>query len=235
MSDNVPLLRAGEPIVDKDGAPLEWFRNGWNALLLRTGTETDNNILGVINGAAELRAQIQSEAAARIAGDQATGSGGDGSGTSNGGTYASVSVTDATWVVAKSLTVTPGGAGGDYTVTVTPDVAQGLISPASGQIDNFYGNWRIREEETAGGTEYTLASGTWQATYTPESLIYIGEGRDEYVSSPSFMEVIFTGLPTGLLAANNSAQVDIRFELNRASGTTTIALLSGAMTVNWTA
>lgn len=235
MTDNVPLLHAGDKIINPDGTPTEWFRNGWNALLLRTGTETESGILGVLNGAAELQAQLAAEAAARIAGDQAVGSGGDGTGTMNGGTFANVTVTDATWVVAKTLTVTPTGAGGDYTITVSPDLAQGVISPASGSIDNFYGNWRIREELTAGGTEYTLDSGTFQATYTPESSVYVGEGGGEYVTIPAIMTVEFTGLPSGLIAANEAAQVDIRLELNRASGSTTIGLLSGAMTVSWTA
>lgn len=235
MTDNVPLLRAGDKIINEDGTPTEWFRNGFNALLLRTGTETDSSITGVINGAAELRSQIAAEAAARIAGDQAAGSSGTGAGVSNGGTYSSGASSGATWVTLKSLTVTPTGAGGDYTITVTPDLYLATITPASGGLDNFSGNWRVIEELTSGGTEHVLDSGAFTVAFTPESSIYIGEGLNEYVVIPAMIYIEFTGLPSGLIAANEAAQVDIRFEIQRASGSNNVSDLSGAMTVTWTA
>lgn len=69
MTDsNVPFLRMGEPITDEKGIPLEWFRNGFNALLQRTGTQTTNTLLGVVNGAS----QAAAEAAAAAASAQAT-------------------------------------------------------------------------------------------------------------------------------------------------------------------
>ena len=236
MSDsNVPLLHIGEPITDKDGKPVEWFRNAFNALVLRTGTETTSSILGVINGAAELRTRIAAEAAARIAGDQATGSGGDGTGVTNGGTYATGASSGTTWVVLKTLPVTPTGAGGDYTISIVPDSALGTIAPASGGLDNFYGEWQVIEELTGGGTEHVLDSGTFEVQFTPESSQYVGEGGSEYIVIPAITQVVFTGLPSGLIAANEAAQVDIRFEIRRASGSNNVSALSGAMTVTWTA
>ena len=235
MSDtNVPYLRIGEAITDKDGKPLEWFRSAFNALILRTGTETSNSLLGVINGASELRAQIEAESAARIAGDQATGSGGDGTGTTNGGTYAAGASSGTTWVTLKTLSVTPTGAGGDYTISILPDSALGEITPASGDVDNFYGDWRVVEELTGGGTEYVLDSGTFEVQFTPESTLY-GRGEGSEYIIPAITQVTFTGLPSGLIAANEAAQVDIRFEIRRASGSNNVSALSGAMTVTWTA
>ena len=71
MTNNVPFLQVGMKVINDDGTPVEWFRNAWNALLLRTGTETDNSVGGIISGAAELQAQIDAANAARIAGDAA--------------------------------------------------------------------------------------------------------------------------------------------------------------------
>lgn len=235
MTDSrVPLLRVGDKIINEDGTPTEWFRNGFNALLLRTGTENENTILGVINGAAELQAQIDAANAARIAGDQATGSGGDGTGVTDGGIYSAGASSGTTWVTLKTLQVTPTGAGGDYTISITPDQL-GTITPASGALDLFSGNWRVIEELTGGGTEYTLDSGTFTVTYSPATTTEIGEGSDVVISIPAITQVTFVGLPSGLIAANEAAQVDIRFEIQRASGTTNVSALSGSMTVTWTA
>lgn len=235
MSDSrVPLLRVGDKIVNEDGTPIEWFRNGFNALLLRTGTETSNSILGVINGATELQEQLAAEAAARIAGDQATGSGSDGTGVTNGGTYVNGTSSGTSWVTLKTLTVTPTGAGGDYTISITPDQL-GTITPASGGADTFSGNWRVIEELTGGGTEYTLDSGTFTISYSPATTTEIGEGSDVVISIPSITQAVFDGLPSGLIAANEAAQVDIRFEIQRASGSTEVSALSGSMIVTWTA
>ena len=236
---NVPLLRIGESIIDQDGRPHEWFRNAWNSLVLRTGTETTNSLIGVINGATELRERIDAEAAARIAGDQATAAVGDGTGVTNGGTYASGASSGTTWVTLKTLTLTPTGAGGDYAISIVPDETMGVIEPASGDVDIFYGDWRVIEELTGGGTEHVLDSGTFEVEFTPEFSQYVGAGMGpgspEYVVIPDITAVVFTGLPSGLIAANEAAQVDIRFEIRRASGSNNVSALSGAMTVTWTA
>jgi hypothetical protein len=234
-ADNVPLIRVGDKIVNPDGTPTEWLRNALNALILRTGTETDNAILGVINGAAELQSQIAAEAAARIAGDNAASASGDGSGVSNGGTYSAGASSGASWVTLKTLKVTPTGAGGDYTIAVTPDSSLGTITPASGGTDTFNGNWRVTEQLSGGGTLHTLDSGTFSVTYTPSTTVELGEGGSEVVTIPAFTFTSFTGLPSGLIAANEAAQVDIDFDIQRASGSTEVSALSGAMTVTWTA
>jgi hypothetical protein len=235
----VPLLQVGMKIVNDDGTPTEWFRNGLNALILRTGTETENAILGVINGAAQQAAALEAANAARLAGDQATAAAGDGTGVSNGGTWVAGASADLAWVVLKALQLTPTGPPGDYSINVAPDETLGAIAPASGGMDVFEGEWRLIEELSSGGTEHVLATGAMTVTYTPASEITIGEGQTLTVNIPAFVIVVFSDLPTGLLPANEtSAAVDIRLEIRRAPAAlvaNNVSALSGAMTATWTA
>jgi hypothetical protein len=239
VTNNVPFLQVGMKVINDDGTPVEWFRNAWNALLLRTGTETDNSVGGIISGAAELQAQIDAANAARIAGDAANAaaaSGGSG-GTSNASVFSAKTSSGATWVVLTTVTLTPSGAGGDYSITVLADTfISGGLSDDGGAAVSFAGNWRIIEELTGGGTEYTLDSGTFSVDYAPAEIY--SEGGIPYTVGP-FWTTSFTGLPLTavLIPANEGAQVDIRFEIQRASGTNEITSpgLSGSMTVAWTA
>ncbi len=239
MTNNVPFLQVGLKITNDDGTPVEWFRNAWNALLLRTGTETDNSVGGIISGAAELQAQIDAANAARIAGDAAVAAAAAGSSgsTSNASVFSAKTSSGATWVVLTTVTLTPGGAGGDYSITVNTDqYISGGLSDDGGAAVSFAGNWRIIEEITSGGTEYTLDSGTFTVDYVPAETY--SEGGVPYTVGP-FWTTSFTDLPLTavLIPANNSAQSDIRLEIQRASGTNEITSpgLSGSMTVVWTA
>jgi len=237
VTENVPFLQVGLKITNDDGTPVEWFRNAWNALLLRTGTETDNSVGGIISGAAELQAQIAAEAAARIAGDTAVAAAAAGSsgGTSNANVFSNGVSSGATWVSICTVTLTPSGAGGDYSITVNTDLyISGGLSDDGGAAVSFSGNWRIIEELTGGGTEYTLDSGTFTVDYSPAEIY--SEGGIPYTVGP-FWTATFAGFAAGLIPANNSAQSDIRFEIQRASGTNEITSpgLSGSMTVVWTA
>ncbi len=237
MTNNVPFLQVGMKVINDDGTPVEWFRNAWNALLLRTGTETDNSVGGIISGAAELQAQIAAEAAARIAGDTAVAAAAAGSsgGTSNANVFSNGVSSGATWVSICTVTLTPSGAGGDYSITVNTDlyISGGLSDDGAGPV-SFAGNWRIIEELTGGGTEYTLDSGTFSVDYSPAEIY--SEGGIPYTVGP-FWTATFAGFAAVLIPANNSAQSDIRLEIQRASGTNEITApgLSGSMTVAWTA
>jgi hypothetical protein len=233
-TSNVPLMQLGMKILRPDLTPEPWFRDAWNALVLRTGTETSNTVLGVINGATQFEQQLAAEAAARIAGDQAVAGAGDGTGASNSGTWASGASVDASWTLLKALILTPGGAGGDYTISVIPDQLAS-IAPASGGIDTFNGNWRLVEELVGGGTDHVLASGTFAAEYYPGEEHFVGEGGNFTIIIGAYNTVTFNGLPGGLLPANESTQVEVRLEIQRASGATTVSALSGAMSVTWTA
>jgi len=237
VTNNVPFLQVGMKVINDDGTPVEWFRNAWNALLLRTGTETDNSVGGIISGAAELQAQIAAEAAARIAGDTAVAAAAAGSsgGTSNANVFSNGVSSGATWVSICTVTLTPSGAGGDYSITVNTDlyISGGLSDDGAGPV-SFAGNWRIIEELTGGGTEYTLDSGTFSVDYSPAEIY--SEGGIPYTVGP-FWTATFAGFAAVLIPANNSAQSDIRLEIQRASGTNEITApgLSGSMTVAWTA
>jgi hypothetical protein len=240
VTNNVPFLQVGMKVINDDGTPVEWFRNAWNALLLRTGTETDNSVGGIISGAAELQAQIAAEAAARIAGDAAIAAAAAGSsgGTSNANVFSGGVSSGATWVSICTVTLTPTGAGGDYSITILSDlyISGGLSDDGGASAVSFAGNWRIIEELTGGGTEHTLESGTFSVDYAPAETF--SEGGIPYTVGP-FWTTAFTGLPLTavLIPANEGAQVDIRFEIQRASGTNEITSpgLSGSMTVVWTA
>jgi len=237
VTNNVPFLQVGMKVINDDGTPVEWFRNAWNSLLLRTGTETDNSVGGIISGAAELQAQIAAEAAARIAGDTAVAAAAAGSsgGTSNANVFSNGVSSGATWVSICTVTLTPSGAGGDYSITVNTDlyISGGLSDDGAGPV-SFAGNWRIIEELTGGGTEYTLDSGTFSVDYSPAEIY--SEGGIPYTVGP-FWTATFAGFAAVLIPANNSAQSDIRLEIQRASGTNEITApgLSGSMTVAWTA
>lgn len=200
--------------------------------------DTEVNIGSINSGVTELDQRIVQERADRITNDTALQGGlaGGAGETSNSAVFSGIVSSAATWVVASSVTLTPGGAGGDYTITAYPDPAiNGHLSVESLAGATFNGNWQLIEELTGGGTEYVLAMGTFTVTYTPRQ-IESGEGGGSF-TIPESWTVEFVGLPTGLIAANNSAQSDIRLEIQRASGTNEITApgLSGSLAVTWTA
>src|SRR5689334_1565109 len=208
-----------DPFVDPNTGQLTEFARRW---LESFRVDHVTQIGGILSGANQLSTQLQGEATARIAGDQATAGSNDGSGTSNSTAFSNGLSSGTSWVVIATVSVTDGGAGGNYTITVTPDIF------INGEVDDggtFQGNWRIREELTGGGTEYTLDSGTFSVATTTD-----------HDTGLTYFPVNFTGLPSGLIAANEGAQVDIRLEIQRASGTNEITApgLSGSMMVEWT-
>lgn len=231
MTENVEPMPTG-PLVDKDGN----MQPDWRRYFERRAVSTQTNIGGILSGFNTLQsqttAQITAEANARIAGDNAVASSGDGTGTTDAGTYSAVATTGATWIVAKTLVVTPTGAG-SYTITFLPDLYNGSITPTPTTLEAFNGNWRIIEELTGGGTEHTLDSGTFTLTYTPELELLVGEGGSETITIPAFTSIVFNGLPSGPIAANETAQVDIRLEFQRASGSNNATSLSGSITAVW--
>lgn len=243
MTDQpVILLRAGDKVLNPDGTVTETFRNAWNALVARTGTETSNDILGVINGAAQqnaiLTAQLAAANAARIAGDQASASVGDGSGVTNATPWSGGLASSAAWTPIATVTLTPGGAGGDYTISLVPDsyingaLSDGLSGGTTPAV--FNGAWRLVEELSGGGTEHVLASSIFTVTFTPQEVsVEFGGG----IIIPETYLVEFSSLPGAPIAANEAAQVDIRLEIQRDTGANAIVApgLSGSLSVTWTA
>lgn len=235
MTDTpVPFLRYDSVVVNKDGTLVDWFVNAFNTMVERTGGQTFNGLLGVINGQTELQDQLEAVNAARIAGDaalQTAGSGGGGS-TTNSTVFSGGVSSGATWVQLAVVTITPGGAGGDYAITLTFDATiNGALSGNPLLPAEFLGEWRLVEEETGGGTEYILDSDDVQVEYTPRS-----DAGDGGAGTVKRYDVSFVA-PASSYAANNSAQSDIRLEFRRKNGTNEITApgLSGALSVTWTA
>ena len=227
------------PLLEADGKTMS--RAWWRYFQGERG-QTDNVNSGVSRLVTEQEAQaarIVAERAARIANDaavQAAASGGGGS-TSNAAAFSGGVSSAATWVTICTVPLTPTGAGGDYSITVNTDAfINGGLSD-DGTVDtSFAGNWRIREELTGGGTEYTLDSGTFTVDYA--AAVETSEAGIPFTIGP-FWTTSFTGLPLTavLIPANEGAQVDIRLEIQRASGTNEITApgLSGSMAIVWTA
>lgn len=205
-------------------AVLDWILAG----VQETETNIGSQVSGVAQLAAQTAAQLSQERTDRIANDQAIKNGGGPTETFNSALITNGVSSGATWVSICSVTLTPTGASGSYDITASPDVfINGHLSsePPTGAV--FNGNWQLIEELTAGGTEYVLAMGTFTVTFTPE-----GNGE---VYIPAQWQVGFTGLPASPVAANNSAQSDIRLEIQRASGPNNITApgLSGSVSVQW--
>jgi len=228
----------GVPLVDKEGRLTnEWYKYLTGGVKFSSNVNSGVAILAQQQAAAE--AALAAERAARIVNDaavQAAASGGGGT-TSNAAAFSGGVSSGATWVTIATVTLTPTGAGGDYSITVNTDafISGGLSD--DGTVDtSFSGNWRIREELTGGGTEYTLDSGTFTVDYA--AAIAESEAGIPFTIGP-FWTTSFTGLPLTavLIPANEGAQVDIRLEIQRASGTNEITApgLSGSMSVTWTA
>jgi hypothetical protein len=138
---NVPFLQVGQKIINPDGTPVEWFRNGINALILRTGDETTDTVFNAVSGAAEAQATADAAAAAAAAASAsaaasqatadaaATAAAAAASGTSGSPSFyatASRSVCFGTTptsgsVTTPSVTVTPTGGTGPYTYAWTYD------------------------------------------------------------------------------------------------------------------
>jgi hypothetical protein len=226
------------PLVDKEGRLTnEWYK------YLTGGVKFSSNV----NSGVALLAQQQAaaatalaaERAARIVNDAAVqaAAGGGAAMTSNAVAFSGGVSSGSTWVTIATVTLTPTGAGGDYSITAYIDgtISGGLSD--DGTVDtSFAGNWRIREELTSGGTEYTLDSDTFTVDYA--AAVEESEAGIPFTIGP-FWTTSFTGLPLTavLIPANEGAQVDIRLEIQRASGTNEITApgLSGSMSVTWTA
>lgn len=239
MAEIPEPLPAG-PHVDLKTGNLSTALKDWlERNISQTVASTVIQIGGVISGVTQNAAQLAQERADRIANDaavQVAASGGSGS-TSNASTFSNGVSSGATWVTICTVPLTPTGAGGDYSITVYTDaLISGGLSDDGTVATSFAGNWRIREELSGGGTEYTLDSGTFTVDYTPPQT-YSEAGIPFDV--PAFWSVTFTGLPLTavLIPANEGAAVDIRLEIQRASGTNEITApgLSGSMSVVWTA
>jgi len=121
----VSFLRAGDKILNPDGTVTESFRNSWNALLLRTGNQVTNDVLGVINGVAQARAEAAAAAsAASAASSQAAGAISGAAGSPS--YYLTASVSDVSGTVAttgtattSAISFTTNGGTGPYTWAYT--------------------------------------------------------------------------------------------------------------------
>ena len=51
---NIPKMFQGDPIIDKDGVPKQWFVDAWNDLLDRTGGMANDFVGNIINGTQQL-------------------------------------------------------------------------------------------------------------------------------------------------------------------------------------
>lgn len=117
----VSFLRAGDKILNSDGTVTEQFRNSFNALLLRTGNQVSNDVLGVINGVAQARseaaaAQAAAEAAAQQATNAVSGAGGSAAFYLTQDVYSvQGTVTDTGDVTTNAVTFTTNGGTGPFT------------------------------------------------------------------------------------------------------------------------
>jgi hypothetical protein len=228
----------GVPLVDKEGRLTnEWYKYLTGGVKFSQNVNSGVALIAQQQAAAE--AALAAERAARIVNDAAVqaAAGGGAAMTSNAVAFSGGVSSGATWVTIATVTLTPTGAGGDYSITAYIDgtISGGLSD--DGTVDtSFAGNWRIREELTSGGTEYTLDSGTFTVDYA--AAVEESEAGIPFTIGP-FWTTSFTGLPLTavLIPANEGAQVDIRLEIQRASGTNEITApgLSGSMSVVWTA
>lgn len=222
----------------KTGSITEPWRRWLEGGRVSTTTQLGANLSGQAERTAQLEAQLAAEIAARIAADAALAGSGDGSGTSDSSIFSGIVSAAAAWVTASTCTLTPTVPGGDYTIDVSPDIFIGghlSVEPPAAQAV-FNGLWRLREEENGGGTPVTLLSGTFTVTFTPESVIDVGEGGGT-VTIPESWEVAFVGLPSSPIAATyDGIMVDVRLEISRDTGTNEITApgLSGSTSVAWT-
>lgn len=233
MTDTpVPFLSYNSVVVNKDGTLVDWFVNAFNTMVERTGGQTFNGLLGVINGQTELQDQLEAVNAARIAGDAALLNV-TGGGTATNSTVFSGGVSSGTtWVQLAVVTVTPTSPGGDYAITLTFDATiNGTITGNLLLPSEFIGEWRLIEEVSTGGTEYVLGSDDLLVEYTPRT-----DAGDGNPGSVKRYDVSFVA-PAASYPANNSAQSDIRLEFRRKSGSNNITSpgLSGVLGVTWTA
>lgn len=165
---NVPYLRAGDKILNPDGTVVEWFRNGWNALILRTGDETTDTVFNAVSGAAQARAdaaaaQAAADAAAAAAAAAAAGTSGSSSfyATANRAVASGATPTSGA-VTTTSVTVTPTGGTGPYTYAWTYDSGDtgfSANSPTSATT-TFIGSVASGEDKTA----------VWRCTVTDSLL-----------------------------------------------------------------
>jgi hypothetical protein len=125
VTNNVPFLQVGMKVINEDGTPVEWFRNAWNTLLLRTGDETTDTVSNAVSGAAQARAdaaaaQAAADAAAAAAAAAAAGTSGSSIfyATASRSTCFATTATSGS-VTTPSVTVTPTGGTGPYTYAWT--------------------------------------------------------------------------------------------------------------------
>lgn len=231
MAENVEPFPDGPHVDLKTGnfteSVKDWFRKFATG---QQGNATDiGGIISGFNQALETQAnQLANEATARAAGDAAVAGSGDGTGTSNSTTFSGKTSSGTTWVPLATVTVTPTGAG-NYTFAPYADLPTGHLDNESPLGATFNGNWRIVEEENGGGTPVTVDSGAFSISYTAAQVTG-GEGG-EPIRIPAFWITTFTGLPSASDTFANtydSIPVDLRFEIQRASGTNEISQVSGS-------
>lgn len=197
--------------------------------ILDSDRETESNIGSVLSGQAQaqaiINARLAAEEAARAAGDQALAGSGDGTGTTDSDAWYLATTSAATWVTASTLMVTPTGAG-TYTFSFSAAEYSASTNPAPTTAPTtFNGNWRIVEEESAGGTPVTLRTGAFTVQSFPEQAVEGGV-------LPAYSLTEFTG-SMAPVASNYTVLTDLRLELQRASGSNEAINLSGTFGVNW--
>ncbi len=168
MTDNVPFLQVGMKIINPDGTPVEWFRNAWNTLVLRTGDETTDTVFAAVSGAAQARAdaaaaQAAADAAAAAAAAATSGAGGSSSfyATASRSVCFGTTLTSGA-VTTPSVTVTPTGGTGPYVYAWTYDSGDAGFtanSPSSAST-TFTGTVAAGEDKVA----------VWRCTVTDSLL-----------------------------------------------------------------
>lgn len=220
MAERLPNFQ----LVDENGYPTKAFI-GW----LRDERErTADKIASVDSVVNDIDTRLSNEITDRQNAVNAVANAGDGTGTTDADNYSGVSTSGTTWVTAVTNTVTPTGAG-SYTFSVNPSLSIGALDAGT----SFTGAWRIVEEQTGGGTPVTKASGTFAASYTPASTAPLGEGSSEVITIPAVMQLTFNSLPAAPITSSYAVQADLRFEIQRTSGSNNATGLAGSMSTSW--
>jgi hypothetical protein len=233
----VTFIRYDAVVVNKDGTLATWLVNSLNEIARRTGGESYNALQGVISGLAQVQTQQASDRTASISRDAGLAGSTAGAGVTDSQIFSGKASSGASWVTLVTCSLTPTGAGA-YSFKDGSDgqLMLDLVGDAISAGTVFNGNWRIRESD--GVTPVVKDSGTFTATYTPESSVeYGGEGGPPIVITyPAFFTFEFVGLPAPADTIANTysgAVTTLTFEIQRASGSNDISGLAGSMKVSW--
>lgn len=209
--------------MNKDGSFPDWFVNGWNTLVGRSGGEAYNALYGVINGQARQQATnqaaIDAASAAAAAAIAASGSTETDSKSASG-----LSVSSATFATVLTCSLDHAGGGG-YSVTAAASLAAITGDALIADSGAFDGAWQIIENPNA----HVLASGTFSAS----SLFQGAEGGQ----TPFYANIITfsASFPTSPAnyAANESGPVTIELQLRRVIAANTLSELSASLLTMW--